>query len=75
MNHETRETSVAAAAWRTSSYSGGTGDCVEISTTQPGVVRVRDSKQRGLGPELAVATASFAAMLAALGDSARSESC
>lgn len=34
---------LARAAWRTSSYSGGNGQCVEI-THQPNVVAVRDSK-------------------------------
>lgn len=31
------------AKWRTSSYSGGTGNCVEVAAQHPGVA-VRDSK-------------------------------
>jgi hypothetical protein len=40
--------------WRKSSYSGNGGaDCVEVASNLPGVVAVRDSKDRG-GPQLAV---------------------
>jgi len=40
--------------WRKSSYSGnGGGDCVEVASNLPGIVAVRDSKDRG-GPRLAV---------------------
>ncbi|WP_110946251.1 DUF397 domain-containing protein [Streptomyces avicenniae] len=31
-------------AWRTSSYSAGNGDCVEVADGVRGVVPVRDSK-------------------------------
>jgi hypothetical protein len=31
-------------AWRKSSYSGGGGDCVEITDDLPGMITVRDSK-------------------------------
>jgi hypothetical protein len=40
-------------AWRTSSYSGQNGDCVEVAGNLTGVVAVRDSKDRG-GPVLVV---------------------
>ena len=40
-------------AWRTSTYSGANGSCVEVARNLPGVVAVRDSKDRG-GPVLAV---------------------
>lgn len=41
------------AQWRTSSYSGGNGGtCVEVADNLPGVVAVRDSKNRP-GPMLA----------------------
>jgi hypothetical protein len=40
------------ATWRTSTYSGGNGSCVEVASNLPGVVYVRDSKDR-LGPALA----------------------
>jgi hypothetical protein len=33
------------AVWRTSSYSGGQGECVEVATSIPGLVPVRDSKR------------------------------
>jgi hypothetical protein len=39
--------------WRKSSYSSGQGNCVEVSTSQPGTVAVRDSKDQA-GPELLV---------------------
>jgi Domain of unknown function (DUF397) len=39
--------------WRKSSYSGNTGNCVEVCTSEPGTVAVRDSKNVP-GPELAV---------------------
>jgi hypothetical protein len=45
---------LAGARWRKSSYSGGNGGgCVEVAGNLPGVVGVRDSKDRG-GPRLAV---------------------
>jgi hypothetical protein len=34
-------------AWQTSTYSGQNGDCVEVARNVPGVVAVRDSKDRG----------------------------
>ena len=40
--------------WRKSSYSGSQADCVEVGTTRAGGVRVRDTKEHGYGPELAV---------------------
>jgi hypothetical protein len=33
--------------WRTSSHSGGQGNCVEVAIDTPGRVSVRDSKNRG----------------------------
>jgi Domain of unknown function (DUF397) len=43
-----------AAVWLKSSHSGGNGgDCVEVAHHRPGVVAVRDSKDRG-GPQLSV---------------------
>jgi hypothetical protein len=35
---------LAGAIWRTSSYSGTQGNCVEVATNLPGIVAVRDSK-------------------------------
>nr|WP_217652487.1 DUF397 domain-containing protein [Streptomyces aidingensis] len=46
----------SAAAWRTSSHSGGQGECVEVrGGVAPDAVGVRDSKAAG-GPILTVAT-------------------
>jgi Domain of unknown function (DUF397) len=44
---------LSRAAWRTSSYSGTNGSCVEVANNLPGVVAVRDSRDRG-GPVLVV---------------------
>ena len=38
---------LSRAVWRTSSYSGQNGDCVEVAYNIPGLVAVRDSKDRG----------------------------
>jgi hypothetical protein len=38
------EASLTRATWRKSSYSGGSGNCVEVADYLPGVVGVRDSK-------------------------------
>ena len=39
------------AVWRTSSYTNNGGACVEVADNQPGLVAVRDSKDRS-GPVL-----------------------
>ncbi|NUT50146.1 MAG: DUF397 domain-containing protein [Saccharothrix sp.] len=39
--------------WFKSSFSTASGDCVEVSF-DGGVVRVRDTKERGLGPVITV---------------------
>jgi hypothetical protein len=41
-----------ASDWRTSSYTGGQGNCVEVAGTAR-VVMVRDTKDRG-GAELSI---------------------
>jgi len=38
------EASLTRATWRKSSYSGGSGNCVEVAGNLPGAVGVRDSK-------------------------------
>lgn len=38
------EASLAGATWRKSSYSGGSGNCVEVAGNLPAAVGVRDSK-------------------------------
>jgi hypothetical protein len=52
------------AAWRTSTRSGDNGgNCVEVARNLPGVVAVRDSKDRG-GPVLTFAPAGWEAFTA-----------
>jgi hypothetical protein len=49
--------------WNKSSFSGSTGNCVQVARNRPGVVAVRDSKDPH-GPKLIFAPAeweSFAA--------------
>jgi hypothetical protein len=49
--------------WRKSSYSGNSGNCVEVRITgQAGVVAVRDSKHIP-GPELAITAGRWAAFM------------
>ena len=53
------------AIWRTSSYSNGTGgNCVEVARNLPGVVVVRDSKDRE-GPILTFTPGEWRAFTAA----------
>lgn len=56
---------LSRAAWCTSSYSGQNGDCVEVASDVPGVVGVRDSKDRG-GPVLAFTPDQWQAFTAQL---------
>jgi hypothetical protein len=49
------------AVWRTSSRSGGSGQCVETALNLPGFVAVRDSKDEGAGPVLCFAPAEWTA--------------
>jgi hypothetical protein len=56
------------ADWRKSSYSGTNGGaCVEVARNLPGVVAVRDSKDRH-GPTLVFTRADWAAFTALLKD-------
>jgi hypothetical protein len=49
--------------WRKSSFSGNSGNCVEVRTTsQTATVAVRDSKHAA-GPELAITADRWAAFL------------
>ncbi|MFD3970558.1 DUF397 domain-containing protein [Streptomyces cyaneofuscatus] len=43
---------LSGAQWRTSSYSGGNNECVEVAPNLPHLIPVRDSK-RPTGPVLA----------------------
>ncbi len=53
------------AGWRTSSYSGGNGDCVQAASPRPGTIAVRDSADPG-GPVLAFTAARWTAFTSAL---------
>jgi hypothetical protein len=52
------------ATWRTSTRSGST-DCVEVADNLPGVVAVRDSKDRQ-GPVLAFTPSTWRSFVARL---------
>jgi hypothetical protein len=55
---------VSSATWRKSSYSGGNGgNCLEVARNLPGVVAVRDSKDR-TGPVLTFTPAEWEAFTA-----------
>jgi hypothetical protein len=47
----TSRASTSRAAWRTSSYSGANGNCVQIARPAPDTIAVRDSHDPG-GPRL-----------------------
>jgi hypothetical protein len=48
-----------SAQWRTSSYTGSNGgNCVEVASNLPGIVAVRDSKNRG-GPALTLTPSAW----------------
>ena len=49
-------------AWRTSTYSGQNGNCVEVARNLPGIVAVRDSKDR-TGPVLTFSPADWGAFI------------
>ena len=54
------------ADWRKSTYSGNNGgNCVEVARNLPGVVAIRDSKDRE-GAALVVGPRAFAALLAGI---------
>jgi Domain of unknown function (DUF397) len=53
-----------AAAWRTSSYSGPNGNCVEVADLPDGRRAVRDTKDRGRGPILMCTPGEWQAFVA-----------
>ena len=55
--------SPAPAGWRKSSRSSGCANCVEINLSQPDLVHIRDSKERGTGPTIAVTHRQWATLL------------
>jgi hypothetical protein len=56
---------LSRAAWRTSTRSGGNGNCVEVAANLPAVVAVRDSKDRS-GPVLIFSHADWGVFTAQL---------
>ena len=59
------EIDLSRAEWRKSSYSGQSGNCVEVARNLPGLVAVRDSKELD-GAKLAVSRETWRAFLLAL---------
>jgi hypothetical protein len=59
---------IASAIWRKSSYSGSNGGgCVEVAGNLPGIIAVRDSKDRE-GPSLVFTPEEWRAFLAGAHD-------
>jgi uncharacterized protein DUF397 len=58
---------LARASWRKSTYSGGSGNCVEVAGNLAGAVGVRDSKDPG-GPALFVTPGAWHAFTARVKD-------
>lgn len=58
---------LAGAVWRKSSYSGTSGNCVEVATNLPGIVAIRDSKDPD-GPKLVVSVSEWAAFVGDIKD-------
>jgi hypothetical protein len=56
---------LSRAEWRKSSYSGQSGNCVEVARNLPGLVAVRDSKEPD-GAKLMVSRETWRAFLLAL---------
>jgi hypothetical protein len=53
---------LTGARWRTSTYSGGNNECVQVAPNLPHLVPVRDSK-RPAGPALAFSPDAWRAFL------------
>jgi hypothetical protein len=54
---------LTGAAWRKSTRSNGSGNCVEVATNLCGIVAVRDTKDKGNGPVLIFTPAEWDAFL------------
>ena len=57
---------IDGVTWRKSSYSTSSGgNCVEVASNLPGIVAVRDSKDRG-GPALGFTAEAWSAFVAGI---------
>ena len=56
---------LSRAQWKTSSYSGNSGNCVEVATNLPGLVAIRDSKNSD-GSRLLISAAAWQAFVRGL---------
>jgi len=54
----------AGTSWRKSSWSGYSGNCLEVAGLDGGLIGVRDSKQNGLGAVLRFDHAAWSSFLA-----------
>jgi hypothetical protein len=61
------EADLTGAIWRTSTRSNNGGACVEVARNLPGIVAVRDSKDRQ-GPALVFTPADWEAFAAGVQD-------
>ncbi|MFD4406574.1 DUF397 domain-containing protein [Nocardia sp. NPDC058499] len=57
-----------SATWRKSSFSGNSGNCVEVGRYPNGTIGIRDTKQNGRGPVLHLSAGEFAAFLSGVKD-------
>jgi hypothetical protein len=56
---------LSRAVWHKSTFSNGNGGaCVEVARNLPGIVAVRDSKDRGAGPALSFVKDEWSAFVA-----------
>jgi hypothetical protein len=63
----TDPTQLAHAQWRKSTRSSSSGNCVEVATNLPGVVAVRDTKDK-TGPVLLFTPAEWEAFVGGVHD-------
>jgi len=61
------ERTLGQAKWIKSSYSGQTGNCVEVARNLPGIVAVRDSNDPA-GPALVLAPAAWRVLARRISD-------